>query len=41
MLTRNRSEATADFFHARRGDVLSLDAAGPSARVEGRVEKRP
>jgi ribosomal protein RSM22 (predicted rRNA methylase) len=39
VLTRHRSEATAAFFRADRGDVLKMDALGPSARSEGPVEK--
>lgn len=39
LLTRRRSEATAAFFHAGRGDVLDLSASGAFARLDGRVDK--
>ncbi len=39
VLTRHRSPATADFFHAGRGDVLSLEAKGEFARSEGPIRR--
>jgi ribosomal protein RSM22 (predicted rRNA methylase) len=39
VLSRHRSEATAAFFRADRGDVLKMAAEGASARSEGPVEK--
>lgn len=39
VLTRHRSEATAAFFHADRGQVLSLEAAGEFSRCEGPVTR--
>ncbi len=39
VLTRHRSEATAAFFHADRGDVLKMKVEGEFARSEGPVER--
>jgi SAM-dependent methyltransferase len=39
VLTRHRSESTAAFFHADRGQVLSLKAEGAFARSEGPVRR--
>ena len=41
VLTRHRSDATAAFFHAERGDVLKLKVEGGFARSEGPVERVP
>ncbi len=38
-LTRHRSAATADFFRARRGDVLSIALSGAAARSQGPVRR--
>ena len=40
VLTRHRGEATQDFFRARRGDVLDLEAAGEFSRSAGPILKR-
>jgi ribosomal protein RSM22 (predicted rRNA methylase) len=39
VLTRHRSESTADFFHADRGHVLSMNVAGEFARSEGPIKR--
>jgi SAM-dependent methyltransferase len=39
VLTRHRSEATAAFFHADRGHVLSMKVEGEFARSEGPIER--
>jgi SAM-dependent methyltransferase len=39
VLTRHRSEATADFFHADRGRVLKMDVQGEFARSEGPIRR--
>jgi SAM-dependent methyltransferase len=39
VLTRHRSDATADFFHAERGHVLSVDVEGEFARSEGPIRR--
>jgi hypothetical protein len=39
VLTRHRSDATAAFFHADRGHVLSMNVAGEFARSEGPIDR--
>jgi SAM-dependent methyltransferase len=39
VLARHRSPETAAFFHAARGDVLSVEASGTFARSQGPVRK--
>jgi len=39
VLTRHRSDSTADFFHADRGHILALKAEGASVRTPGPVER--
>jgi ribosomal protein RSM22 (predicted rRNA methylase) len=39
ILTRHRSEETADFFHADRGQVLKMDVQGEATRSEGPVRR--
>lgn len=39
VLTRHRSESTADFFHADRGHVLKMKVEGESFRSEGPVHR--
>jgi SAM-dependent methyltransferase len=39
VLTRHRSESTAAFFHADRGQVLAMKAEGEFARSEGPVRR--
>ena len=39
VLTRHRSEATAAFFRADRGHVLSMNVAGDFARSEGPIDR--
>src|SRR5579864_1063898 len=39
VLTRHRSQATADFFHADRGQILKMQVQGEFARSEGPVER--
>ncbi len=39
VLTRHRSESTADFFHADRGQVLQMKVEGEKFRSEGPVRR--
>jgi len=39
VLTRHRSESTADFFHADRGHILKMKVEGEKSRSEGPVER--
>jgi hypothetical protein len=39
VLTRHRSESTADFFHADRGQVLEMDVQGEFTRSQGPVRR--
>ncbi|MBV8881771.1 MAG: methyltransferase domain-containing protein [Planctomycetaceae bacterium] len=39
VLTRHRSESTAAFFHADRGDVLKMKVEGEFTRSEGPIER--
>ncbi|HLY07961.1 MAG TPA: small ribosomal subunit Rsm22 family protein [Planctomycetota bacterium] len=39
VLTRHRSESTADFFHADRGQILKMKVEGEFARSEGPVQR--
>jgi len=39
VLTRHRSEATADFFHADRGHVLKMPVEGEFSRSEGPIHR--